>query len=158
MTVPAGFGPPFPFRPKGSFKDLVLFVLAEKPMHGYEIMKSIEARFHGFYKPSAGSIYPALRALRRDGLVRGEGGERRKVYRITAKGKSLLRGRRSEMEKRYREMEAEVGPEKAGLFRDFRRTARLLMPNIQSLTPAQATELSKALGDLRERIARIIAE
>jgi len=158
VTAPAGFGPPFPFHAKGAFKGLVLFVLSGKPMHGYEIMKSIEARFHGFYKPSAGSIYPALRSLRREGLVRVDGGERRKVYRITAKGKTFLRSRRAEMEKRYREIEAEVGPEKAALFRDFRRTARLLMPNIHDLTPAQATELSKALGELRERIARILAE
>ena len=158
MTAPAEFGAPFLFHPKGAFKGLVLFALSEKPMHGYEIMKTIESRFRGFYKPSAGAMYPALRSLRRAGLVIVSGGERRKVYRMTAKGRAFLHGRRAEMEKRYREIEAEVGPEKAALFRDFRRTARLLMPNIHDLTPAQAVQLSKALAELREKIAKILAE
>lgn len=157
MTPPREAGGVFPFLAKGDFKGLVLFTIASKPMHGYEVMKSIEDRFHGIYKPSPGVIYPALRALRRLKYVRLEGAERRKVYRITASGKAYLRDRRAEMEKTYRAFESAVGPERAALLRDFRRTAQLLMPNLRNITPAQAGELGQALAELRERIVKVLA-
>jgi len=158
-VTPPREGPGFlPFLAKGNFRGLVLFTLSEKPMHGYEIMKSIEERFHGFYKPSPGSIYPALRALLRLRYVRREGGERQKVYKITVQGKAYLRSRRAEMENRYREFASTVGPERAALLKDFRRTAQLLMPNLKTMSPAQASEISKALTDLRERILKVLAE
>jgi len=153
MTPPREAGGVFPFLAKGDFK----FTIASKPMHGYEVMKSIEDRFHGIYKPSPGVIYPALRALRRLKYVRLEGAERRKVYRITASGKAYLRDRRTEMEKTYRAFESAVGPERAALLRDFRRTAQLLMPNLRNITPAQAGELGQALAELRERIVKVLA-
>src|SRR5439155_18529729 len=62
MSAPEKFGGFFHFFGKGDFKGLVLHLLEERPMHGYEIIKAIEERYHGFYKPSAGAIYPALRA------------------------------------------------------------------------------------------------
>jgi len=69
MSTPEKFGGYFHFFGKGDFKGLVLHLLEERPMHGYEIIKAIEERYHGFYKPSAGAIYPALRALLRKGYL-----------------------------------------------------------------------------------------
>ncbi|HII41485.1 MAG TPA: PadR family transcriptional regulator, partial [Thermoplasmata archaeon] len=63
MTSQDGFGGTHHFLAKGDFTGLLLVVLREKPMHGYEVMKALEERFHGFYKPSPGAIYPALRSL-----------------------------------------------------------------------------------------------
>ncbi|HKZ89340.1 MAG TPA: PadR family transcriptional regulator [Thermoplasmata archaeon] len=158
MTKHSDLRGPLPFFPKGDVKGLVLFILAEKPKHGYEIMKSIEDRFHGFYRPSPGAVYPALRALRRLRYARMEGGERRKVYRITSKGKSYLRSRRAQMERRYREFEAAIGPDKAALLRDFRRTGQLLFANMRNVTPGQARTLRGLLTELRERMLRVLAE
>ncbi len=45
---------------KGDFKYILLDLLKEKPSHGYEIIRALEDRFHGFYVPSAGSVYPTL--------------------------------------------------------------------------------------------------
>jgi len=74
MSGPEKFGGFFHFFGKGDFKGLVLHLLEERPMHGYEIIKAIEERYHGFYKPSAGAIYPALRALLRKGYLSVSGG------------------------------------------------------------------------------------
>jgi DNA-binding PadR family transcriptional regulator len=54
--------PPFPMIMKalvgkGDFKILVLSVLEQRPMHGYEITKVIQEQSHGCYRPSAGSVY-----------------------------------------------------------------------------------------------------
>jgi DNA-binding PadR family transcriptional regulator len=150
--------PTLPFLGKGSFRMLVLRALSDRPMHGYELIKVLEERFQGFYRPSAGAVYPALRSLRRDGLVAVRGSEKRKTYRITAKGVAQLRGRRAEMHRRFKSIEAAVGPERAALLREVRETGRLLMPNLRNLSPTQANELRKAVVELRGRIGAILAE
>ncbi len=72
MSTPEKFGGFFHFFGKGDFKGLVLHLLEEHPMHGYEIIKAIEERYHGFYKPSAGAIYPARAALFREFRATGK--------------------------------------------------------------------------------------
>jgi len=148
--------PTMPFLGKGGFRALVLEVLSEQPMHGYEVIKVLEGRFQGFYRPSAGAIYPALRSLQREGLVAVRGSERRKTYRVTAKGKAYVRNRREERHRRFASFQAAVGPERAALLRELRETGRLLMPNLRTITPGQAVEMRKAVAEMRGRIATIL--
>ncbi len=150
--------PTLPFLGKGGFRHLVLRALSEQPMHGYEIIKFLEDRFQGFYRPSAGAVYPALRSLQREGLIAVRGSERRKTYHITAKGKAYLRGQREEMHRHFESFTAAVGPERAALMRELRDTGRLLMPNLRNLSPEQAVEMRKAVAEMRGRIASILAE
>lgn len=148
----------FHFLAKGDFKGMMLRILEDRPMHGYEIMKFIEDRYHGFYKPSPGAIYPALRALLRQGLVEVSGEERRKTYRISRKGKAYLRSRRAELERGFRLFESAVGPERAALFRELRTTGRVLGPNMRTVTPEQAVKLRKVIVEMRERMMKILAK
>jgi DNA-binding PadR family transcriptional regulator len=150
--------PTLPFLEKGGFRILLLRALEEKPMYGYEVMKALESRFQGFYRPSAGAVYPALRSLEREGLVAASGSERRKTYRLTAKGKASIRRRRAEMEKHFQTLQAAVGPERAALLRELRDTGKLLAVNLRSLTPRQAIELRSAVAGLRKRVATILGE
>jgi DNA-binding PadR family transcriptional regulator len=150
--------PTLPFLAKGGFRLLILRALRDKPMCGYEIMKSLEDRFQGFYRPSAGSVYPALRSLQIEGLVAVRGSERRKTYGLTANGKAFLRSQRAEMERQFRSFAAAVGPEKAALLHELRDTGRLLASNLRSLTPDQAQELREVVSELRERMASILSK
>jgi len=150
--------PTLPFLAKGGFRILLLRTLEEKPMYGYEVMKELENRFQGFYRPSAGAVYPALRSLQREGLVAVSGSERRKTYRVTAKGKASIRSHRAEMESHFRSLQAAVGPERAALLRELRDTGKLLARNLRSLTPRQAVELRSAVAEMRKRIATILGE
>ncbi len=150
--------PTLPFLGKGGFRLLVLRALTDRPMYGYEVIKLLEERFQGFYRPSAGAVYPALRSLQREGLVAVRGSERRKVYHITAKGKARMRDQREAMHRHFASFQAAVGPERAALLRELRETGRLLMPNLRTITPRQATELRKAVAEMRVRIATILAE
>ncbi len=127
-------------------------------MHGYEIIKAVEERYHGFYKPSAGAIYPALRALLRKGYLSVSGEERRKTYRITREGKAYLRSRRKEIEERFRAFESAVGPERAALFREFRATGKLLRTNMSEVTPKQADALRRVVIEMREKALRILSK
>ena len=76
---------------KRSFlKYIVLKIIKDKPIHGYEIMKTVELLSKGQWTPSAGSIYPILESLESKGFVQSEETERRKVYSITPAGMEAL--------------------------------------------------------------------
>lgn len=86
-----GQGAFFPGRPKVSRGDVragILRLLAEQPMHGYQIMSELSERTDGIWQPSPGSIYPTLNQLEDEGLVRVEEREGKKVYALTEEGVS----------------------------------------------------------------------
>ena len=74
---------------RGDVRSAVLALLAEQPMHGYQIIQEIERRSHGAWKPSPGSVYPTLQQLEDEGLVRAQEQEGRRVYRLTEEGQRL---------------------------------------------------------------------
>jgi DNA-binding PadR family transcriptional regulator len=88
-----GFGPPWAMGPKvrrGDVRIAVLGVLADRPMHGYEVIRELEQRSGGRWRPSPGSVYPTLQMLEDEGLVSGEDRDGRKVFEITDAGRDAL--------------------------------------------------------------------
>ena len=86
-------GPPHRAR-RGAVAQSILLLLEERPMHGYELIEQLEERSQGAWRPSPGSIYPALRRMEARGLVAGdddEGGKR--IYAITEDGHERVAGR-----------------------------------------------------------------
>jgi DNA-binding PadR family transcriptional regulator len=75
----------------GFLKLTVLKLVSKEPTHGYALMKEIERLTDEDWKPSPGSIYPALQELVSDGLVQVRAEGRRKVYEITPKGMDVLK-------------------------------------------------------------------
>ena len=85
---------------KGSAELLLLALLEERPRHGYEISKLIEARSEGVLSFHVASLYPMLYRLERRGLIDGRwvekaGQRRRRYYRLTAAGRKVLARQRS---------------------------------------------------------------
>ena len=75
---------------------LILALLADKPRHGYEIIKALEERSGGFYSPSPGMVYPALTYLDELGYASAESEGTKKLYRISDEGRAYLeRNRRT---------------------------------------------------------------
>src|SRR5215471_19962072 len=71
----------------GDLRYVLLRLIAEKPRHGYELIKAIEEKFGGMYSPSPGVIYPTLILLEELGHLRPEtGGGAKKLYSITEEG------------------------------------------------------------------------
>jgi PadR family transcriptional regulator PadR len=79
---------------RGYLKLFVLMLLSKKPLHGYEIMNNVEWLTLGFWRPTAGGVYPILKKMEAAGLVKGEWekvrGKNRKIYNITPEGKNLI--------------------------------------------------------------------
>ncbi|WP_378144960.1 PadR family transcriptional regulator [Cnuibacter sp. UC19_7] len=71
---------------RGDVRAAVLTLLAERPMHGYQIIQEIEERSNGSWKPSAGSVYPTLQLLADEGLVSADESNGRKTYALTEAG------------------------------------------------------------------------
>ncbi len=73
---------------RGDVRAAVLALLAEEPMHGYQIIHEIEERSGGVWKPSAGSVYPTLQLLADEGLIAAEESNGRKTYALTEAGRA----------------------------------------------------------------------
>ena len=81
---------------QGTLHMLILKTLALEPMHGYGIGVRLEQISRGVFQVNAGSLFPALRRLERDGLIEGEwrvteNNRRAKYYKLTAQGRAKLR-------------------------------------------------------------------
>ena len=78
---------------KGYMRIALLILLSKKPCHGYEMMKEVEDRTEGFWKPTAGGVYPILQSLEKAGYIKGQWSpqkRKRKIYHITESGKLIL--------------------------------------------------------------------
>ena len=80
---------------KGSSESLLLCLIGEKPMYGYQIIKELEKKSNGYFKFKEGTLYPALHRLEKSGLITGKwqmlpSGRQRRYYYITEKGNNLL--------------------------------------------------------------------
>jgi len=79
----------------GAVSLWLLLLLSEKPMYGYEIIRELEKRFSGYWKPKAGTIYPALEKLEKSHLLTSrvefrEAAPDRKHYALTDAGRGEL--------------------------------------------------------------------
>ena len=81
--------PSAPRMARGDVRTAVLALLAEQPMHGYQIIQEIEERSGGSWKPSPGSVYPTLQLLTDEGLVDAEESNGRKTYSLTDEGRQV---------------------------------------------------------------------
>jgi DNA-binding PadR family transcriptional regulator len=159
----------------GRLRLYLLRLLADGPKHGYELIRSLENRFHGLYAPSAGTIYPRLARLEADGLVTHTASGGRKVYDITDAGRGELAARAAELTSLESEIhnsaadlaalaeqvEAGVRGSVRDLKRELRqsryeaRTAPAEPPTAWPLAPAQAVVVRKA-ADLAAETGRLV--
>jgi DNA-binding PadR family transcriptional regulator len=72
---------------RGDIRVAILALLAERPMHGYEMIQEIKERSGDLWKPSPGSVYPTLQLLADEGLINDEGSGSRRLYALTDEGR-----------------------------------------------------------------------
>lgn len=80
---------------KGSTDTLLLSLLKDQPMYGYQIIREMDSRSRGYFKFREGTLYPALHRLEAARLVRGSwrrlpSGKERRYYELTERGQGLL--------------------------------------------------------------------
>jgi DNA-binding PadR family transcriptional regulator len=84
---------------------LILALLADKPRHGYEIIKALDERSKGFYVPSPGMVYPALTYLEEIGHTVVEADGSRKLYHVTDAGREYLDQNRAKADSLFAQFE-----------------------------------------------------
>jgi len=109
---------------KGYMRIAFLILLNNKPGHGYELMKEVEDKTEGFWKPTAGGVYPTLQSLEQEGYIIGKWGtqkRKRKIYHITESGKCIL--------DRALLKHGQIAENMNNLFEDYARNVLNLEPN-----------------------------
>lgn len=82
---------------RGDVRAAILSLLTEQPLHGYELIQQIAARSGNVWRPSPGSVYPALQLLEDQGLIQGEETEGRRVYHLTDAGRTYVERQHDEI-------------------------------------------------------------
>ena len=141
---------------RGDVRAAVLALLAEEPMHGYQIISELTERSGGAWRPSPGSVYPTLSQLTDEGLVRAEETDGRRVFHLTDAGRAVVAERGSDTRAPWDAVHEELG------VRELRDLAFSLAGAVRQVavagTDAQRAAAAAALSEARRRIYRILAE
>jgi len=160
-------GPPFsaggPFGPRrrmrrGDVRAALLVLLDEEARNGYGLMQEIERRSEGLWRPSPGSVYPALAQLEDEGLVHAERDEGRKRFALTDAGRTYVEEHREALGEPW----AGLGDEASAGRRDLRgllgQLATATVQVAQAGDEKQVEQASRILGDARRALYRLLAE
>ena len=143
---------------KGDLKYIILDLVKDKPSHGYEIMRALEESFHGFYTPSAGSVYPTLQMLEDMGYVGSLERDGKKVYTITEEGKKFLNERQEVITRIKGQMKDWGGPHSHEEFHSAMQELGTLWRLIGHRTTRPAAEKWTRIRDIIARARREIED
>ena len=152
----AGRGGPRRAR-RGDVRTALLKLLSERPMHGYDLIRELEARSGGMWRPSPGSIYPTLQLLEDEGLLKGEEHDGKRVYSITDAGTAELKERAA----RSGDAPWDFGPAAEGLgaLRDAGfQLAASAMQVARTGSKEQRERAAEILAEARRKIYALLAE
>ncbi|WP_327005347.1 PadR family transcriptional regulator [Dactylosporangium sp. NBC_01737] len=134
----------------------VLALLAERPMHGYEMIQELESRTGGIWRPSPGSIYPTLQLLEDEGLITAEeqGGRKRFVLTDTGRPEAEAAAQNAPWQ--------EYGDENVSQAQEFRDAAVGIMDALRQVgfngTAEQRTQALEVLTETRRKLYAILAD
>jgi len=160
-----GFGGP-PFGPgfgrgqrarRGDVRAALLVLLAEEPRNGYGLMQEIERRSGGAWRPSPGSVYPALQQLEDEGLVRAEASSGRRQFELTEEGRAHVTENAEALGTPWEDVAGDGGEHVAALRTLVLGVGAAVMQVVQAGTEAQVAEAARVLEDTRRSLYRILA-
>jgi DNA-binding PadR family transcriptional regulator len=159
-------GPPRPWGPgrrgrgrrgRGDVRAAILALLAERPMHGYEMIQQLEARTGGVWRPSPGSVYPTLQLLEDEGLIAGEEGEGRRRFTLTDAGRAEAE-RQGQGQAPWEQVTAGVAPAAWNLRDAIAQIAQAAWSVGAAGNEAQQARALEVLNEARRRLYAILAE
>lgn len=143
-------------RRKGDVREAVLALLAERPMHGYEMLAELEERTEGVWRPSPGSVYPTLQMLEDEGLVHGEKSEGKRMYALTDAGREHIEQRRGRPAP-WEEVTEGVSPAALNLRGEIASVAGAAHQVMMVGTNDQQARALQILSEARRRLYGILA-
>ena len=154
-------GPMFGRGPKvrrGDVRAAILAVLADQPLHGYQLIQEIAERSGGVWRPSPGSVYPAVQQLEDEGLVRVEKEHGRRTVHLTDAGRAYVEEHQEELEAVWETVTEHVSDGVLELGDLAAQVAAAVMQVAHAGTAGQVAEAARTLADTRRALYRILAE
>jgi DNA-binding PadR family transcriptional regulator len=127
-------------------------------MHGYQIIQEITERSGGAWRPSPGSVYPALQLLEDEGLVRTEQSDGRRVVQLTDAGREYAESRREELAAAFEVLTDGPGDDVLEVQNLVGQVMMAFGQVMQAGTAAQVTEAKKVLTQARKSLYVILAQ
>jgi len=159
------FPPGFPFHRgrgpparRGDVRAALLALLAEEPRNGYQLMQEIERRSEGAWRPSPGSVYPALQQLEDEGLIRAEVQDGSRQFALTDEGRAHVEAQGDALKDPWRAASDEAGDGIRDLRRLIGQVAAAAMQVGLAGSASQQAEAGRILADTRKALYRILAE
>jgi DNA-binding PadR family transcriptional regulator len=150
---------------KGDFKYFILDLLKDKPRYGYEVIRELEERSHGFYSPSPGVVYPTLQYLEDMGYVTSREQNGKKVYTITQEGLKFLEDQsqtvndiRSHMHHGWGSWSSELRDQFRDAMHEIRELGRLIGRKSRGMNSEKMRRIADVLKKAYEEIEKILRE
>ncbi|HJZ28589.1 MAG TPA: PadR family transcriptional regulator [Streptosporangiaceae bacterium] len=144
---------------RGDVRAAILDLLGEgQAWNGYQIIQEIGERTQGVWRPSAGSVYPALQQLEDEGLIAAAAGEdRRRNYTLTDEGRAYVQAHADQLKASWDAVTGSVDDAAVQMHNLARQVAMATVQVAQAGSPAQVQQASKILADTRKALYRILA-
>ncbi|HUA11487.1 MAG TPA: PadR family transcriptional regulator [Solirubrobacteraceae bacterium] len=142
---------------RGDIRSAILRLLAEEQRNGYQIMQEVEERSGGLWRPSPGSVYPALQQLEDEGLVRSEEAEGRRAYALTDEGREYVESRQGDPSP-WEQVRGGWGSDAHELVKLGREVGFAFAQLLHSGGPGQIAQAREVLTATRRDLYRILAE
>jgi DNA-binding PadR family transcriptional regulator len=156
-----GRGGPFGRRgrrmQRGDVRAAILVLLDEEPRNGYGLMQEIEQRSEGAWRPSPGSVYPALSQLEDEGLIRAETRDGRKLFALTDAGRRHVEEHREELGAPWEDASGGLGEHVVELRDLLWQVGTAAMQVVQAGDEQQVARAREVLTEARRSLYRILA-
>ena len=143
---------------RGDIRMAALLLLAEEPRNGYQIMQEVQERSGDTWRPSPGSVYPALQQLEDEGLIRSAEEDGRKHYVLRDEGRKEVEAREPGRPAPWEQMSGEVTNEHQELGRLIREVAGAFAQVMRTGSPDQLAKAREVLAGTRRDLYRILAD
>jgi DNA-binding PadR family transcriptional regulator len=153
---PGGFGPRGGRARRGDVRAAILALLAERPMHGYEMIQEIGQRSNGLWRPSPGSVYPTLQLLADEGLIVGTESEgSKRLFELTDAGREAAAKTQTPP---WEEIAEGADPNEVNLRAAFGQFAAAVFQSAHAATPEQQTRILDIVNNARRDIYGVLGE
>lgn len=156
-----GHGPHQGRRPRmrrGDVRSAILGLLTEEPRNGYQLIQELAARSGGMWRPSPGSIYPALQQMEDEGLVRAVDVDGKRTFELTEEGRRYARENPERLRDPWQNLQSSVDDEAV----EYRRMVGQVVTAAEQVAtaggPAQIDKARALLAETRRALYRILAE
>jgi DNA-binding PadR family transcriptional regulator len=147
-----------PRAKRGDVRAAALALLSESPMNGYQIIQEISERSGGVWRPSPGSVYPALQQLEDEGLIRAEAGESgRRAYILTEDGRAYAEAHPGELDAPWDAVTGHAGGAAIEMRKLIGQVAMAAFQVLSAGSEAQIGQARRVLTEARRALYRLLA-